>query len=85
METQTCVSCHYKFILPENIIILSVSSDDFLHVRLEVAEQQMWNYRSYVYEKKSSSQAKGKGIKTIRVRNIEKQGQEVPVGQPIPI
>ena len=44
-------SCH-KFISPENIIIHSVSSDDFLHVRLEAVEQQMWNYSSYVYEKK---------------------------------
>ena len=36
----------------ENIIILSVLLDDFLDVRLEVAEQQMWNYISFVYEKK---------------------------------
>ena len=43
-------SCHYKFILPENIIILSVSSDDFLQIRIEVVELQMWNYSSYVYE-----------------------------------
>ena len=28
------LSCHYKFISAENIIIFSVSSDDFLHVRL---------------------------------------------------
>ena len=39
METQTGLSCHYKFISAENIIILSVSSDDFLHAFLEVAEQ----------------------------------------------
>ena len=31
-------------------MILSFSSDDFLHVRLKVAEQQMWNYSSYVYD-----------------------------------
>ena len=30
METQTRLSRHYKFISAENIIILSVSSDDYL-------------------------------------------------------
>ena len=30
------------------ILLYSVSSDDFLDVILEVAEQQMWNYSSYV-------------------------------------
>ena len=44
METQTWLSCHYKFILAENITILSISSDDFLHALLKVAEQQMWSY-----------------------------------------
>ena len=39
METQTWLSCHNKFISAKNIIILSVSSDDFLHAILEVAEQ----------------------------------------------
>ena len=48
METQTWLSRHYKFISAENITILSVSSDDFLHALLEVAEQQMWNYSSYL-------------------------------------
>ena len=43
-EAQTWLNCHYKFISSGNIIILSVSFDDFLHVRFEVAEQQMWNY-----------------------------------------
>ena len=41
------VSRHSKFISAKNITILSVSSDDFLHAFLEVAEQQMWNYSSY--------------------------------------
>ena len=41
METQTWLSCHYKFISVENITILSVSSDGFLHAFLEIAEQQM--------------------------------------------
>ena len=41
METQTWLSCHYKFISPDNITILSVSSADFLQAILEVAEQQM--------------------------------------------
>ena len=36
METQTWLSCYSKFISAENIIILSVSSDDFFHAILEV-------------------------------------------------
>ena len=44
MEIQTWLSCDYKFISAENITIPFVSSDDFLHDFLEVAEQQMWNY-----------------------------------------
>ena len=44
METQTWLSCHYKFISPENIIINSVSSDDFLHALLEVEEHQKREY-----------------------------------------
>ena len=50
METQTWLSCHNKFISVENITILSVSSDDLLHAILEVAEQLMCNYSSYVYD-----------------------------------
>ena len=34
METQTRLSCH-KFISLKNIILLSVSSDDFLYALLE--------------------------------------------------
>ena len=34
METQTRLSRHNKFILPENITILSVSPDDYLHASL---------------------------------------------------
>ena len=52
METLTWLSCHYKFISAENITILSVSSDHFLHAFLEVAEQYMWNYISYLKNKK---------------------------------
>ena len=48
MGTQIWLSRHYRFISVENITILSVSSDDFSHVFLEVAEQQMWNYSSYL-------------------------------------
>ena len=44
METQTLLNRHYKFISVENITIPSVSSDDFLHAFLAVAEQQMWNW-----------------------------------------
>ena len=51
METRTWLSRHCKFILVENITILSVSSDDFLHAFLEVAEQQMWNYSLYLKNK----------------------------------
>ena len=52
METQSWLGCHYKFISAENITILPVSSDDFLHALLEVAEQQMWNYSLYLTNKK---------------------------------
>ena len=48
MKTQIWLSCRNKFISAEYITILSVSSDDFLHAILEVGEQQMWNYSSYV-------------------------------------
>ena len=50
METQTWLSCHYKIISVENITIHSVSSDDFLHAFLEVAEQQMGSYSSYFFK-----------------------------------
>ena len=36
METQTWLSRHYKFISGENIAILSVSPNDFLHVFLKL-------------------------------------------------
>ena len=39
MKFQTWLSCHNKFISVENITILSVSPDDFLHAILEVAGQ----------------------------------------------
>ena len=51
METQTWLSRHYKSISAENITILFVSSDDFLHAFLEDVEQQMWNYSSYLKNK----------------------------------
>ena len=37
MEAQTWLICHYKFISAENMTIISLSSDDFLHAFLEVA------------------------------------------------
>ena len=40
MEIQTRFNRHYKFISAENITILSILSDDYLHASLEVAEQQ---------------------------------------------
>ena len=55
MEPQTWLSCHYKFISAENITILSVSSNDFLHAFLEVAEQQMWCYSSYLKNKNKNN------------------------------
>ena len=74
METQTWLSCYYKFISAKNIIIFSVSSDDFLHDILEVAEQQMWSLSSYVKKKKElNSQARAEGIKLWGVRTIKKQ------------
>ena len=36
METQTRLSRHNKFISAENITILSVSSDDYLHASLSL-------------------------------------------------
>ena len=38
MEIQTGLSLHDKFISAKNITILSVSSDDFVHAFLPVAE-----------------------------------------------
>ena len=72
METQTWLSCHNRFISVENITILSISSDDFLHALLKVAEQQMWNYSSYVKKKKTNSQARVEGVKILGVRSIKK-------------
>ena len=34
MDTQTWLNCHNKFISAENITILSVSLDDYLHAML---------------------------------------------------
>ena len=48
MEPQTWLSCHNKFISAENITIFSISSDDFLHAILEVAEQQMWKKKKLI-------------------------------------
>ena len=36
METQTRLSLHDKFISAENITILSVSSDDYLHAEINL-------------------------------------------------
>ena len=67
MEMQTWLSCHNKFILTESIAILSVSSDDFLHAILEVAEQQMQSYSSYVKKKrKKKITGEGRGGQNIR-------------------
>ena len=45
METQTWLSRHYKFISAENITILFVSSDDFLHVFPKVAYIYIYIYK----------------------------------------
>ena len=58
METQTWLSRHYEFISEENITTLSVSSDDFLHAFLDVTEKQMWNYSSYLKNKKYKNNEK---------------------------
>ena len=42
MKTQTWLSCH-EFISAENITILSVSSDDFLHTLLAVTWSKTCN------------------------------------------
>ena len=59
-----------KFISVENITLLSVSSDDFLHAVLEVPEHQMRNYSSYVKKKKKKKKFKftgeGRGGQNIR-------------------
>ena len=52
METETWLTIHNKFMSVENITILSVSSDDFLHALLEVAEEQT----SIIACKKSSDE-----------------------------
>ena len=71
IETQTWLSCHYKFISAENIATLSVSSDDFLHSLLEVAEQQMWNYSSYLKNKKIKKKIKKDGNKNKNYLNSQ--------------
>ena len=91
METQTRLSRHYKFISAEIITILSVLSDDFLHAFLEVAEQQMWSYSSYLKNKKIknkntnylNSQVRAEGVKILGGRSIKKQEWGFSVGQPI--
>ena len=52
MDTQIWLSRHYKFISVENITLLSVSSDDFLHFFLDVAKHQMWNTVRILKKKK---------------------------------
>ena len=69
METQTWLSCHNKFISAENITILSVLSNDFLHAVLEVADSKC-GICSYV---KKNSQVRAEGFKTVGIRKIKKQ------------
>ena len=61
METQTWLSCHNRFISAENITLLSVSSDDFLHAILKVEEQQM-SATSTIACKKSSDETESRVI-----------------------
>ena len=86
METQTWFSRHNKFISAENITILSVSSNDFLHDFLEVKEQQMWNYSSYSENKIKRSKYKvkhknktknGNKIQIISFTGEERRGQNI--------
>ena len=73
MKTQTWLNCHYKFISAENITILFVSSDDFLHGFLKVAEHQMWSYCSYV-RKKIKFTGEGRGGQSIRCQKHQETG-----------
>ena len=82
MGTRTWLNCDNKFISSEKITILSVSSDDFLHDILEVAEQQIWSCSSYVKEKKTS-QVRAEWVKISGVKSIKKQEWGFSVGQPI--
>ncbi len=41
METQTRLSRHNKLISAENITILSISSNDYLHAFLEVGDSHL--------------------------------------------
>ena len=69
MEIQTPLTHHYEFISVENITMLSVSSDDYLHASFKVAEQQMWNYSSYSEDKKKDKKQKVKNKKwKIKIR-----------------
>ena len=52
-ETQTRLSRHNKFISAENISILSVSSDDYLHASLSLQSSKCgvtdWIFKIYIY------------------------------------
>ena len=66
METQTWLSSHYTFISAENISKVTVWSGDFLRAFLEVAEQQMRSYSSYVEKKSLKFIGEGWGGQNIR-------------------
>ena len=50
METLTRLSRHNKFISAENITILSVSSDDYLHASLSLQSSKYIYIYIYIYE-----------------------------------
>ena len=77
METQTWLSRHYKFISAENITILPVSSDDFLHAVLAVSEQLLWNYSSYLKIKNKKIKNKNKNTNYLNSQVRTEGGQNI--------
>ena len=49
METQTWLSRYNKFISAENITILSISSDDFLHALLKEIYEQKRQTSNFIF------------------------------------
>ena len=71
-ETQAWLYCHHEFIFPDNIIILSVSSDDCTCLTW-VCKTENMDYSLYVYRKKERKadmnfkfSGDSKGFKTIK-------------------
>ena len=65
MATQSRLSHHNKFISAENITILSVSSDDYLHASLSLQSSKCGCYSSYSEDKIKEKKKKKKRIKNV--------------------